>query len=315
MSDASREQLYADLQDFGAIAVTMPSKELSELLGLPRKRAERLKSWVKNFGSLDPRRRGTQVASPRSRIPTDGETWMVVGDVHVAPGQSYRRLKWLGTMARELKVDRLIQGGDWNSYDSLCEARSLLERSEDRLKDELAATELSLREFHDGLGDYAVPLDVLGGNHDDRPSALADKAPWLEGVFDVWDAHRKRGWAVHKYLEPVRMNGILFQHYLTGRGTGRAISGMFHAKRLLERVNFQESVVVFHSHRLQWWMARHKMKTVHGLVAGCYMEHREDYAGMDNDEWWSGVVLLRNVRDGDFDIELWSIDRIRDTFG
>ncbi len=311
----SNEKLFLDIQTCGADALRLPVRELKTKYAIGAARAERLKTWVLKYGTLDPRGHGTPPEERRKEGPTGGETWLVIGDVHVAPGQSYRRLKWAGRMARELKVDRVIQGGDWNSFDSLCSARSNLDRGQDRLRDELLATELSLAAWNDGLDGYAVPKTLIEGNHDKRPADLAREDPWMEGAFDVWKAHREDGWEVVPYLKPWRKNGILFQHYLTGRGSNRAISGMYHAKRILERVKYHESVIVFHSHRMQWWMERHSEKNVHGIVAGCFMEHYEEYAGMDNDEWWSGAILLKNVNNGDFDMETYSMDRIRVAFG
>lgn len=310
----TEQQLRDDIKEFGTQAQVLTADELSAQLGLPTNRARRLRNWVLHNGTKNPTDNRTPKPEAREEGRTDGQTWLVIGDIHVAPGQSYRRLGWLGSMATELKVDRVVQGGDFGSYDSLCDARSILDRSKDRLADEIHATELALAEFHANLG-IDVPLDVVEGNHDARPDNLARNAPWLEGVFDVWKPHRERGWTVTPYLKPLRLEGVLFQHYLTGRGSNRAISGIYHAKRLLERVKYQESVVVFHSHRLQWWYERHAARKVHGIVAGCYLEHVEEYAGMDNDEWWSGALVLRNVHDGDFDLECWSIDRIRATFG
>jgi hypothetical protein len=314
MRDASTEQLYADIQEYGALAVTLTRDELKDL-GVPTKRAERLRSWVRKHGSLDPRRKGTPIPEPRAeRRGKGGEKWMVVGDVHVAPGQSYRRLGWLGKMAADLGVTKLIQGGDWSSFDSQCTARPLRERVRDRLKDELIAIEISVGEF-----EHAAPKGmekvVIPGNHDERPDKLANDNPTLEDLFDVWEHHRAAGWHVGKYLEPYESEGWAFVHYLTGRGTQRAIAGKFHPLRLLERVKYQTSICTFHSHRLQWWMERGPIRTTHGLVAGCYLEHREDYAGPDNEEWWSGAIVMNNVRQGDADLEFWSIDRIRETYG
>lgn len=310
---ATLEQLQADIKEFGAIAVTTPALELQKTLGLGNKRARRLREWVLRHGSLNPTSNRTPDITPRKERSTGGEDWLVIGDIHVAPGQSYERLEWLGAMASELKVHRIIQGGDWNSFDSLCSARSELDRSKDRLADELKATELSLAAFHSRLS-IDVPLHIVEGNHDARPDSLAKSDPWLEGVFDVWEHHRERGWQITPYLKPLKLEGVLFQHYLTGRGSNRAISGVYHAKRLLERVKYHESVVVFHSHRLQWWYERHSDRNVHGIVAGCYLDHYEEYAGMDNDEWWSGALVLRNVKNGDFDPEFWSLERIKSTF-
>ena len=129
---------------------------------------------------------------------------------------------------------------------------------------------------------------------------LADDAPWFEGLHTPGAAHEARGWKVHGYRMPARIDGVRYQHDLPAAGGNRAIGGKFHALRLLERVKFRESVVVGHSHRLDYRTeSAHAGPRVHGIVVGCYLDHVEAYAGPDNAEWWSGVVVLRDVVAGD----------------
>ena len=56
-------------------------------------------------------------------------------------------------------------------------------------------------------------------------------------------------------------------------------------------------------------------RRIQGLVAGCYQDHDADWAGEANRLWWRGVVIKRNVSDGNYDPEFVSIDRIKKVYG
>lgn len=306
------EVLARDLEEWGAVALCLPRKQLRE--HLPRGRADRLHAWVRANGAADPRRvaRRPAMVKPAS---TGGRTHLVIGDCHAAPGQDLRRFAWLGKMIREVNPDVVVQIGDWYSMDSLCAHRTLADRAEESVAADLRAGSMALSLLESELGGWGGRKILTIGNHDDRVRQLSDGQPWLRDLHNVGAEHADAGWEVVPYLRPCRVDGIAYVHYLCSAGGGRAISGKFHALRLLERVKFHESVVVGHSHRLQWRTERRPGKSVHALVAGCYFEHVEDYAGEDNGEWWRGVCVLRNVVDGDYDLETWSIDRIRARWG
>lgn len=313
MTAATREILAADLAEWGSVAIAVPRSEIERLL--PRKRAHRLWYWVRQYGSQDPRR----LTPPPPRAPTrpSGQrTHLVIGDCHAAPGQDLRRFTWLGRMIRELDPDVVVSLGDWYSLDSLCSHRTLSARSSERVVDDIQAGELALAALEAELVGWGGRKVITLGNHDDRLRQLGDGSPWLQGFGDIGVEHRKRGWEVVPFLTPFRLDGILYQHYATAKGTGRPLAGKYHAARLLERYRHAESVVVGHSHVLQHRTEAVPGRRVHALVAGCYFEHVEDYAGeADNADWWRGIVVLRDVRGGDFDLETWSLDRIKARWG
>jgi hypothetical protein len=319
LTPATAEVLYHDLQEWGAVALVVPRGELRALL--PSKRADRLWSWVREHGTTDPRRPLPPPVAAAT-APAEGRTHLVIGDCHAAPGQSMRRFEWLGRMVAELKPDVVVSVGDWYSLDSLCQHRTLADRHGDNTGDEIRAGEMALTAFEAALGAWKGRKVITLGNHDDRLKRLSDDAPWLEGLHNVGKAHAARGWEVHPFLEPARVDGIRYQHFMTKAGGKSAVSGEYHASHLLKRVGFAESVTVAHSHHFRYATFRHAAwaergpRRVHALVAGCYFEHDEDYAGPDeNAAWWRGICVLRGVRDGDYDLETWSMGRIRARWG
>lgn len=311
MSYRSRVQLAEDLREWGAVARSCRYDEMESFIG--QKRLRRLRAWIRLYGAADPMQPIPKIVQTPKR--PGGVVHMVVGDCHAAPGQDLERFRWLGQMVKDINPDVLVQIGDWYSLDSLCEHRTIGERANERTASDVLAGQAALQVFEEAAKGWAGRKVITLGNHDDRLQDLSEGAPWLEGLVRISDAHRAAGWEVHEFLQPCRIDGILYQHYLRQAGGQRAISGKFHSLRLLERVKFGESVVVGHSHRFQHRVEARGLRRVHGLVAGCYFTHEEDYAGEDNSEWWRGVVVLRDVTDGDFDMEMWSIDRIRRTYG
>jgi hypothetical protein len=54
------------------------------------------------------------------------------------------------------------------------------------------------------------------------------------------------------------------------------------------------------------------------MVAGCYLDPAqwEDYAGPANLLWWRGLILLKNVKNGDIgSIETITVDTLREQYG
>lgn len=330
MGSWRRGLLRADLATHGGAAVGLTIAQVVALVGDTR-RGQYLHAWLRHRGVTPPEaprpsRRprtaahetqpvvdvpaprpthGRREERPRAEVGR-GRTHLVVGDCHAAPGQDLRRFSDLGAFVRRLRPDVVVQIGDHYSMDSLCDHEALLTRSAGRLREDIEAGETALALYHAALGNATnaaggrIEHHFCEGNHDVRVRKLADGAPWLEGIYSVGAAHEAHGWTVHGYRTPARVDGIRYQHDMPAAGGNRAIGGVNHARSLLQRVKYQESVVVGHSHRLDYRTeASHTGKRVHALVCGAYLDHLEGYAGPDNAEWWTGVVVLRDVVDGD----------------
>lgn len=317
LGPARRARLSSDLALYGGRAVGLTRAETAALVG-DAARGAVLHAWLRTHGTADPERTAPPVRRPRTprRAPTgavagavSGATHLVVGDCHAAPGQDLARFSELGRLVgaeadragREGRTLRVVQIGDWYSFDSLCTHESARQRGEGRVVEEIAAGEAALVAYHEALGRTPEHVEhyLTLGNHDVRVARLGDDAPWLDGLYSVGAAHEARGWRVAEYLRPLRLDGVRYQHYLTGRGGSRAIGGVNHARALLARVQYGESVVVGHSHTLAYATeASHLGVRRHAIVAGCWLDHVEEYAGEDNASWWVGHVVLRDVREG-----------------
>ena len=56
-------------------------------------------------------------------------------------------------------------------------------------------------------------------------------------------------------------------------------------------------------------------KTKHGLVAGSFYLHDEDYKGRQGNGHWRGLVVLNDVKDGAYDIMPLSMSYLREKYG
>lgn len=284
-------------------------REVHRRLGISYGKARTLVKHVHESGPR-PKRSGQRVH-------------MVIPDPHAKPGQDLRRFKWLARMALAIQPDVIVCIGDWADNHSISRFdKGTIKGEGSRYLADISAANEALRVFHRIINDHNeqfphaafVPRFVFTvGNHEHRMDLYTNQRPELEGLLGMEALDfEKRGWEIVPFLVPVEIDGITYVHYAHSN-MGRAWSGMYLAAKLTRE--WRRSVTVGHSHMFDYRVWRDRRTEQHGLVCGCYMEDSEDYAQQSNDRWWSGVLIKRDVEDGIYDLERWSIDRIRKTFG
>jgi hypothetical protein len=126
--------------------------------------------------------------------------------------------------------------------------------------------------------------------------------------------YAKYGWEVSPFLHPICVDGVHYNHYFTSGILGRPIGGDNPAAVTL-RKQFV-SCTSAHTHIRDFAeRTRADGKRILGLIAGCYFEHYEEYAGPANDMWWRGVVICHNVKEGYYDPEFISIEEVKRRYG
>lgn len=254
---------------------------------------------------------------------------VVIGDTHDNPDEPKDRFRWVANYCLEHKVAKIIQGGDWSSMDSLCsydKGKRMFEGR--RYKKDVASCREALMVFQGPImeynrrraenrkSQYRPEKFYLVGNHENRINkAVEANASELEGIMSVDDlGHKEFGWDVTPFLTPLDLDGILYSHYFTSGVKGYAIGGHHAAYRIMKEK--MQSAIAFHSHRLSMYPQHlHDGTRQWGLVAGCFFEHWEGYAGPDNHNWDRGILHLRNVQDGNFDPEWISIEEMKRRYG
>jgi len=237
---------------------------------------------------------------------------LVIPDCHVEPGQNMRRADWLGEFIKDRKPDVIVHIGDLAEMASLSSYDTIKDSA--YLQDCAAAAEFMSRVVKKSGNVWKNTRTIfLEGNHEDRIRRFVGGVPELEGVMSLGDL------GVYQFFKEVNewhggpaiveIEGILFAHFFANR-MGRAIGGINQGRSML--INNMKSSVCGHTHLLNYSTVPlpdglHR----HALVAGCFFEHHQDFAGQSNAKYWRGVAMLHDCKNGEFDLELISLHRLR----
>ena len=243
-------------------------------------------------------------------------THLVIGDPHCNAKASNDRFLWAGKLARDLKPDTIICMGDFSSLDSLSSYDKGKKSFEGRrYKKDIDHAHDALEKFNKGLNGRRSRKVMLLGNHEDRIDRIVNETPELDGTISTKDLKFKEfGWEVIAYQEPVAIDGVHYCHnYPTGI-MGKPISGDNIARSLL--LKNKVSSTVGHCHLFDYSMCTIPTgRKVIGLSAGCYLHHKEDYAKNTQRLWWSGLIVKRNVKQGEYDIETVEYNSVKRRYG
>lgn len=248
---------------------------------------------------------------------------LVIPDAHAHPDFHNKRFTWLGKLVADLKPDKVVMLGDWADMPSLCsydkgtkgyegmrykkDIDAAIDAQE-RFFAPIKATKKKLPEFY-----------LLEGNHEHRiERSISVDAAHLDGIISQDDlSYEDFGWNFIKYdgATPgiLTLDGVSYGHFFTSGIMGRAISGNHPAYQLL--VKQFNSCTQGHAHVLDYCIRTNASgRHIRGLVAGCYVDYRPDYAGAANDLWWRGVVFKKDVEDGQYEPNFISLDSIREAY-
>jgi hypothetical protein len=299
------------------------------LLGPEQLRAKAFarKHGVTEWSARKLRQAVEDLGPPSERADIEGAMVLVVPDSHAGPGQDLRRFTWLGraiehygrvAMSRGVPF-RVVWIGDTGDY------HSLSSYDKGKLSAEGARYVLDLQAHKDAMTfTYAevssevwayADLHYTKGNHEFRANRHMQDHPELEGVLDgPMKLMEGFGITAHEFLDIVTLDGVAYVHYMQNPGTGKAVGGINQARSML--LKGLRSIVVGHSHKIDSFTQNDLYgNPVKTLVVGCYFEHDEGYAGQGNRAWWRGLVLLENVRNGNFDETPLRMDTVRKRFG
>jgi hypothetical protein len=243
-------------------------------------------------------------------------THLIVPDSHAHPDFSNKRYDWLGKLIADVKPDVVINLGDMADMHSLCSYdKGTKGYDTRRYQDDLSAAQEASERLLAPLKrrKKKLPRLVLTlGNHEDRINrCIKYDSVMLDGTISTRDlGYEDQGWEVHPLSEPVIIDGIAYRHHHTAGIMDKPISGVNHARSMLMKGHM--SCTVGHSHLYDTAEdMRFDGKRILALVAGCYVDYPNDWAGRAQERWWSGITIKRNVNDGVYDHQQVSLHSIR----
>ena len=252
----------------------------------------------------------------------DGIDILVIPDAHAQPGVDNERFSLLGRMICDVRPDVVVSIGDLFDLPSLSSydvgRKSFEGRTyADDIEAGLEAQELLFGEVERYNRRRSNPVKpewhYCLGNHEQRIGRAIEADRKLEGTISYDDLTNdgEYPWIVHDFLKPVYIGGVALAHYFVSGPMARPISGANVASSLLTKMN--HSCVQGHSHLLDYSQkTRVDGKKLNAVACGWYGDFEEEWAGPQvNALWSSGILMLRDVKDGEFDMEWVSIGRVQ----
>jgi hypothetical protein len=250
---------------------------------------------------------------------------MWIPDTQVRPGVPTEHIAWAANAIVEYMPDVLVVAGDWwdmPSCSSHDEPGSLTAEGR-RLSDDIAAgneafkllvapMEKEIARRADGHRRRWNPERIfLFGNHEFRMDRYINARPELVGMFSR-DQMLTPGFTRHEFLQIVERDGIWYSHYFANQKSGRNLGGSIDNR--LNKIG--NSFVAGHEQGLLYGIRQFPGSlTRHGLVAGSFYLHDEEYRGVQCNGEWRGIVVMNEVQNGNFDVMPLSMTYLRRRFG
>lgn len=250
---------------------------------------------------------------------------LVIPDAQVREGVPLDHLEWAGKAIVDYRPDVVVNMGDFADMPSLSthdkagskyfegkrytkdievakEAMQILLKP---LKDEQARLKKNKEKI------YKPRLVFLLGNHENRINRAVNNNPMLEGLISTKDLEYEKDWEVHEFLHPVFINGVGFCHYWPVGAMGRPASS---AAVLVNKLHM--SCIAGHMQgRSVAYGKRADGSTICSIIAGSYYLHQEAYMDKLSNKHWRGLIVLNEVKDGQFDEMMLSINYLERKYG
>lgn len=239
-----------------------------------------------------------------------------IPDCQVKDGIPLDHLTWCGKYLAEKQPDVIVQGGDFADMPSLSSYDKGKKSFEGRryTKDIDAARKgmASLLEPILRNARYKPKRILVLGNHEDRINRAIENDPTLEGTISQADlGYEEAGWKVYPYLQPVRIGGVYFSHYFPSGIMGRPCTT---ARKIL--ATYHSSCIAGHQQGLDHASStKPNGKRITAIIAGSFYQHKEAYLTPISNNHWRGIIMLHEVKDGDFDPMYVSINYLKRKFG
>jgi hypothetical protein len=251
-------------------------------------------------------------------------THLIISDPHAHYQHDNKRADYLAKLILDIKPDVVINGGDQWDMPSL----SGYDKGKSSFTGRAVAKDLDAGlEFSERLwgpvkrAKKKMPRAVfLEGNHEERMKRMLQYSPEMEGTIGFKDFDLGRWYddiVEYSGSNPgtINVDGITYAHYFVSGIAGRPISGEHSAYSLLSK-NFS-SCTAFHQHTTDYCVRTNADgRRIHGMVAGVYQDYDSDWAGSELCKlWWRGVVIKRNVENGQYDPQWVSLEALRKEYG
>ena len=248
---------------------------------------------------------------------------VILPDPHAHPDFSNERADWIGKLLVDVKPDVFVNLGDqWDlsAFSSYDKGKASFQGRAYR-RDLDSGLEFSERLWAPyKRAKKKRPLSIfLEGNHEERMSRVLEQHPELDGTVGFKDFELEKDYhevVRYKGNTPgtIQVDGVTYAHYFVTGVSGAGVSGQHPGYTLLTK-HFA-SVTCGHTHTFDYAVRTDAAgRRLHGLVAGVYMDYDAPWAGEMCKLWSRGVVIKRNVQNGDYSLQWVSMDELKKEYG
>jgi len=251
-------------------------------------------------------------------------TILVIPDIQCKPGVPLDHLVWMGNFIVEKQPDVIVQLGDFSDMESLSsydkgkksfEGRRIQKdfeitiEAQNKLLGHLRYLQKRQRKNKKQI--YNPRLVLTTGNHENRVNRAINLSPELDGIISMEHfQYEAFGWEVFPFLDVVVINGVAFSHYFPTGTAGRPAST---ANAQLSKQHM--SCIAGHQQGLQIATGkRADGELLTSLIAGSFYLHDEEYLGKQGNKHWRGALMLHNVEDGSFDLNLLPMKYLKEKY-
>jgi len=266
----------------------------------------------------------THESPPLMRPTGRSERILSIGDLHQCPRHEDRLavLTMIARHASEVGYERIIQIGDWSTWDSVS-AHDRNETHKGRLKPSIRQDMDNLvsshRAFRAGMAPgYKPKLIFLQGNHENRLERFENAHPEAYGTHTLErdQIFIQFGWQIRPYGEIYYCEGVGFTHHPIN-GAGRAFGGKTGPQRAANDSTIP--LVSGHTHRRQVHDSPKigPVQSISMIEIGCAMPWGtvEAYAAHSATGWWWGVVDMTVQQGSITDVSFMSMLTLEERYG
>lgn len=245
-------------------------------------------------------------AAPTTEPRATGTKHMYIPDAQVKCGVPIAHLIAAGKYALLKRPDVIILGGDWWDMPSLSSYdKGKLKFEGRRYRLDIEAGKHALIAFLNEVrkDGYNPRIVFTMGNHEERIERMRQEHPVLSDMISFADLCLEQlGIEVVEFLKVVKIDGVSYCHFFPRAASGKVMqskNGAPNSKAQLVREG--RSAVAGHTQGLDVHCQDLDGKVQWGIIAGSFYQHPEGYLTPQGNTHWQGLVMLHDVRDGEFD--------------
>jgi hypothetical protein len=237
----------------------------------------------------------------------------VVPDLQIRPGLNLDHCTWISKYIASKEPDVVVNLGDLWDFPSL----SSFDRGKRAAENRRVGAD-----FTAGCTGVDLLMEHVKhqprwvfteGNHCERLRRYANDNAELDVLPDPLMYLRGKGWDAYQFLVPVRIGGIAFAHIFPTNSQGRTTAASLRmgppSALAMVKANM-ESCIMGHRQGLETAIYHTGRRTYRGIIAGSAYRQNEAYLG-PTQNYWRGILLLHEVRNGNFSLMEVSVDYLR----